>query len=564
MKLDNFDNLDFISGSAKAILSVLLVVITLQSYAFAQTERIRSYNLEDLRKQQAAPTAVIPASEKVLLDKKIDPKTYVLGPGDVLSVFTWGYYQGQYTLTVSPEGMLLIPEVGPIEVSGYTLENAADIISAGILERYRNVKTIVSLVNLRVFKVFIGGAVAVPGAYPATPVTRVSEVIEMAGGFLGEEEGVNYKSDFRGLKSDKRIASKRNIEVVRENGERLKADILRFEITGQTKYNPRLNNGDKIFVPLQELGINLYGIFGAVKNPGYFEYSERDSLADLIELAHGLALNADSHNVEIVRFHSDNRSTHNVNVDLISHEWNTELRPDDRVYIQEIRNFHEKYQVRLIGEFKFPGYYAITQDSTHLSEIVTKAGGFTDLASLQEAEMYRISAEEIVDPEFERLKKMEVADMSESEYEYFKVKSRSKMGRVSVDFTGLFTEGDTTKDFILRDGDIIRVPRKSKVVNVIGEVSNPGILSYVPGMDYRFYIGRSGGFSDRADKGGVSVIDGITGEWQKAKRGKNIEPGDTIWISEKKKRDYWGFIKDTLVFVGNLATVYLVIQQATK
>lgn len=564
MKFVKFDNLDFISGLTKAIISVTLVVMALQSHVFAQKEQITSYDMEDLQKRQEISATVIPSSEKVPLDKKIDPKTYILGPGDVLSIFTWGYYQGQYTLTVSPEGMLLIPEVGPIEVSGYTLENAADIISAGILERYRNVKTVVSLVNLRVFKVYLGGAVMVPGAYPATPVTRVSEIIEMAGGFLGEEEGINYRSDFRGLKSDKRIASKRNVEVIHDNGDRLKADILRFEITGQTKYNPRLNNGDRIFVPLQEQGIDLYGIFGAVKNPGYFEYSQRDSLADLIELAHGLALNADSHNVEIVRFQEDDRTTYNVNIDLTSDEWNMELRPDDRVYIQEIPNYHEKYQVRMLGEFKFPGFYAITQDSTRLSEIVNKAGGFTELASLEEAEMYRISAEEIVDPEFERLKNMEVADMSESEYEYFKVKSRSKTGRVSVDFLGLFIEEDTTKDFILRDGDVIRVPRKSKVVNVIGEVSNPGILSYIPGMDYRFYINRSGGFSDRANKGGVSVIDGITGEWQKAKKGKSIEPGDTIWISEKKKRDYWGFIKDTLVFVGNLATVYLVIQQATE
>jgi protein involved in polysaccharide export with SLBB domain len=564
MKLDNFNNVKSISGLVKTILVSGVVIAALHSFAIAQSDQLKKAEFEELRKQQAASSIVVPSSEKVLLDKKIDPKTYILGPGDVLSIFIWGNYQGQYTLTIAPEGMLLVPEVGPIDVSGYTLEKAADIISSSILERYRNVETVVSLVNLRVFKVYIGGAVIAPGAYAATPVTRVSDIIEMAGGFLGDEEGINYIPDYKGIKTDKKIASRRNVEVLKENGGKIKADILRFQMTGQTKFNPRLSNGDRIFVPLQELEINLYGIFGAVKNPGYYEYTERDSLADLIELAHGFTLNADSHNVEIVRFQSDNRATYNINVDFSDGDWNIKLNRDDRVFIKEIQNFHEKYQVRLVGEFIFPGYYAITQDSTSLSDIVSKAGGFTDLASLQEAEMFRISAEEIVDPEFERLKNMEVADMSESEYEYFKIKSRSKPGRVSVDFSGLFIEGDTTRDFILRDGDVIRVPRKSKVVNVIGEVSNPGILSYVSGKNYKYYIARAGGFSDRADKGGVSVIDGITGEWQKAKKGKNIEAGDTIWISEKKKRDYWGFIKDTLVFVGNLATVYLVIQQATN
>jgi len=542
----------------------MLAVAVLNSVAVAQKDQLKIDEIEELRRQQSASLPSIPQADKVLLDHKIDAKTYILGPGDVLSVFIWGNYQGQYTLTVSPEGMLLVPEVGPIEVAGHTLEKASEIISSSILKRYRNVETVISLVNLRLFKAYIGGAVNVPGAYAATPATRVSEIIEMAGGFLGETEGVNFKSDLRVIKSDEKIASKRNVQVIKQDGSTLTADIFRFQITGQTRYNPAINNGDKIFVPLKEQEINLYGIFGAVKNPGYFEYSERDSLADLIELAHGFTLNADSHNVEIVRFLPDNKSTYTFNVDIYSDDWNVHLEQDDRVFIKEIQNFHEKYQVRLIGEFRFPGYYAIKQDSTLLSDIVDKAGGFTDLASLQEAEMFRISAEEVVDPEFERLKNMEVADMSESEYQYFKVKSRSKPGRVSVNFISLFVEGDTSRDFILRDGDIIRVPRKSKVVNVIGEVSNPGILTYVTGKNYRYYIDRAGGFSDRADKGQVSLIDGITGEWQKAKKSKTIEPGDTIWISEKKKHDYWGFIKDTLVFVGNLATIYLVIRQATN
>lgn len=564
MKSNRFENLHCIFGLTRSLCFLLLVVASLNSIAFAQKDQLKINELEQLRRQQAASVPSVPATDKVLLDHKIDAGTYILGPGDVLSVFIWGNYQGQYTLTVSPEGMLLVPEVGPIEVAGYTLEKASEIISSSILKRYRNVETVISLVNLRRFKVYIGGAVNVPGAYAATPVTRVSEIIEMAGGFLGETEGVNFKSDLRVVKSDDKIASKRNVQVLKQDGSIFTADIFRFQITGQTRYNPTINNGDKIFVPLKEQEINLYGIFGAVKNPGYFEYSQRDSLADLIELAHGFTLNADSHNVEIVRFLPDNKSTRTSNIDLYSDDWNIQLKRDDRVFIKEIQNFHEKYQVRLVGEFRFPGYYAIKQDSTLLSDIVGKAGGFTELASLQEAEMFRISAEEVVDPEFDRLKNMEVADMSESEYEYFKVKSRSKPGRVSVNFIGLFVEGDTTRDFILRDGDIIRVPRKSKVVNVIGEVSNPGILTYVTGKNYRYYIERAGGFSDRADKGGVSLIDGITGEWQKAKKGKIIEPGDTIWISEKKKRNYWGFIKDTLVFVGNLATIYLVIRQATN
>jgi len=506
-----------------------------------------------------------PKAGKVLLEEKVDPNTYILGPGDILSIFTWGNFQGQYRLPVSPEGVLLVPEIGPIEVSGITLEKAEKKISASILRRYRNVETVVSLVDLRTFKVYVGGAVNFPGAYPATAVTRVSEIIGMAGGFLGDDSlEINFPLGIRSMTSNRKISSKRNLQVYRKNGDSLKADILRFEITGQTKFDPRLCDGDRIFVPVQESSINLYGIFGAVKNPGYFEYSRRDSLADFIELAHGLKLNADSQNIEIVRFKPDNRQTYSIAIDLKSTDWNIPLNADDRVYVKAIQEYHEKYQVLLTGELTYPGYYAIKRDSTWLTEIVGKAGGFTLMGSLEEAEMTRVSIEEIIDPEFERLQKMQVSDMSESEYDYYKTKSRSKPGRVAVDFVGLFVKGDSTKDFILRDGDVINVPRKSKVVSVIGEVSNPGLLPYSPGADYRYYINGAGGFSDRASKGKVSIIKGVSREWRNAKKGKPLEPGDTVWIPERKKRDYWTFIKETLAFIGNLATVYLVIQQAAK
>lgn len=562
MTKDNFISSGIILTLSCYFAALIFIVIVSYSCVYAQKSNIDRDDFDRLAKTPSFTAH--PASGKVLLEKTIDPKSYILGPGDILSVFIWGNFQGQFTLPVSPEGMLLVPEIGPVAVSGYSLEKAAKIISDRILDRYRNVEIVVSLVNLRVFKVFVGGAVKKPGAFPATPISRVSELIDMAGGFLGyDSESMDYKSDFKGSKFASRKASKRNVIIYRENGDVLEADILRFQITGKTKYNLQLTDADNVFVPLQDRGINLYGIFGAVKNPGYFEYSKRDSLRDLFELAHGLALNADSNNVEIVRFQADNEKTFSFTTDLRKKGWNIALQADDRIYIKELQNYHEKHQVKLVGEFKFPGYYAIVPDSTWLSGIIDKAGGFTDFASLHEAEMFRISAEEIIDPEFERLKKMEVADMTESEYQYFKMKSRSKPGRVSVDFPALI-DGDKSKDFILRNGDLIQIPRKSRVINVMGEVSNPGIMPLSSGADYRYYIEKAGGFSDRANKRGVSIIKGLTGEWKKAEKGKLLEPGDTIWISEKKKHDYWGFFKETLIFVGNIATVFLVIQQATK
>lgn len=512
------------------------------------------------------PSMIPQGSNKALLDKKIDPNAYILGPGDMLSIFTWGSFQGQYQLPISPEGMLLVPEIGPIDVAGLTLTQAGEKISENIKLKYRNVESSVSLVDLRVFKVYVGGAVANPGAYPATAMTRASEVINLAGGFfqapmMGDKtQPPTYQYIWPGLK----VSSKRNIKVQRQDGSCLDADILRLDLAGNPLHDPLLLDGDEIFIPIREATINLYGIFGAVRNPGYFEYSARDSLRDLISLAHGLSLDADSADVEIVRFNSDNRNTQNIAIDLTAPGWNIPLRPDDRVYIKPVQGYHEKYQVELVGEFEYPGFYAIAEDVTTLYDIVAKAGGFTDLASLEEAEMNRVSAEELVDPEFERLKKMDVADMSESEYEYFKIRSRSKAGRVAVDFRSLFVDNDMSKNILLRNSDVISVPRKRKVVSVSGEAANPGFLTHIPGKDYTYYIDMAGGFSDRAGKSSVSVIKASTGEWKTAKKNRALDPGDTVWIPEKKKHNYVGMVKDIAIFVGNLATVYLVIRQATE
>jgi protein involved in polysaccharide export with SLBB domain len=508
---------------------------------------------------------VMTESNKALLDQKIDPDTYILGPGDVLSIFTWGAFQGQYQLTISPEGMLLVPEVGPIDVADLTLTVARQKIADDIKQKYRNVECTISLVDLRNFKVYVGGAVINPGAYPATPMTRVSEVISAAGGFFvnPNEDNTGMTQTGGNLSSQVRVSSKRNIAVYRRGGDTLWADVLRLNLAGDPVYNPRLREGDEIVVPYKENSLNQYGIFGAVRNPGFFEYSNRDSLIDLMNLGHGLTMNADSTQLEIVRFRPDNVTTYSMKIDLTANDWNIPLKPDDRVFIKSIQGYHEKYQVQLLGEFKYPGFYAITEDSTLLSEIVDEAGGLTDMASLEEAEMTRASSEELADPEFERLKKMNVADMSESEYGYFKIKSRSKAGRVAVDFPALFIKHDATKNIYLRSGDIINVPRKRQVVSVMGEAANPGFISYIPSKDYIYYIRMAGGYSDRAGRGDVSIIK-PGGEWKSPKKGAGLEAGDTVWIPEKKKHNYLGTAKDLVLFIGNMATIYLVIRQATQ
>jgi len=495
-----------------------------------------------------------PPEDIISLDQPIDPLTYVLGPGDKMMIFFWGSLQAQYSLTVTPEGKLLIPTVGPVNVSGVFLSAAKTIIEEKILEKYKNIEVTADLIGLRSFKVSIGGAVQFPGIYTANGTTRISEIIAMAGGFVVDP-------DFRPARKDNKspvtlpsgTASHRNIILRQTTGNIDTADVLLFEQTGDLRHNYKLTDGDEIFVPLQ--------------NPAYFEYSPRDSLTDLINLAHGLTLDADSSIAELVRFAPDGITVIRMVIELkdilTGQSPDIRMMPDDRLYVKTFNRFNIKHQVLILGEVEFPGFYAIEPESTYLSQVLVEAGGFTSLASLTEAEMSRFTDRKVADREFQRLQLMEISDMSDLEYEYFKVKSREEPGRVSVNFQNLYNS-DSGTDIKLRNGDVIVIPTASEVIKVVGEVANPGLLGYDPEYNYRDYVELAGGYSFRANKGKVRIIKGVTGEWKKAKRNMILRPGDTILIPEKKKRNYFNTLRDVIAFTANVATVYLVIREATK
>lgn len=484
-----------------------------------------------------------------VLESSVDPAEYMLGTGDELSIDIWGEINAHHSLTVTPEGTLLIPGVGMVQLGGESLAKTKDLISQTVLKSYRNAQVTVTLLKLKMVKVIVAGAAETTGVYPIYSNTRVSEVIAEAGGFLDE-------------------ASRRNIKVTHPDGSISTIDVFRFERIGDRSKNPYVQGGDVIFVPLRDNKVNTVGVYGAVKLEGEFEYAPHDSLLDLIQLAYGLTMDVDFLQAELVRFNPDDLTTKTRPVNLKTlvegsdPAENIPIQPDDRLYIRTIPKFHKKDQVIVQGEVYYPGAYHIEEDVTKLSEVITKAGGFTPHASLAEAEMVRYY--NVVDPEFERLKKILVADMTASEYDYFRLRSREKEGRVACDFDKLFGQGLDAYDVVLKNGDIINIPPKSMVVNISGSVINPGLVPYESDRDYKYYIDRAGGFSWKAHKNGILIVKGQTGERAKPSKRRKIDPGDTILVPEKPERDYWKFFKDTMLVLGNIATIYLVIDQATK
>jgi protein involved in polysaccharide export with SLBB domain len=234
------------------------------------------------------------------------------------------------------------------------------------------------------------------------------------------------------------------------------------------------------------------------------------------------------------------------------------------VFVRLIPEDRLRRLVEVRGEIHYPGYYAISEDATRLSEVIAWAGGVTPEAFLREAKVVRRGALKLEDKEYERLKDLPPSEMTPDEYEYFKLKSREQQGLMVVDFERLLLENDTAEDLTLKRGDLITIPTHRDFVSVLGMVRSPGNVTFEPDLTPELYILKSGGYANRADRRHVRVIRGATSEWVPLSAVDFLEPGDTIWIPEKRDRDWWAIFKDTLATTTQILTLYLIVDTAVS
>ena len=404
------------------------------------------------------------------------------------------------------------------------------------------------------YSISVVGSVKSPGIYHMPPASRISEVIKIANAMpdsLLPEKLVDY--------------SNRNI-TLRRNGIDTRIDLKRFFVLGDEKNNPYLLDGDFIIVPAIQKCIFVKG---AVNKPGSYELIDGDKVSDIIDLAMGLQEAAYLENAEVIRYTNNGKKTDSFSINLqniinnTDCEDNISLQNDDRLIIRFIPEFHEEKFITIRGEVQFPGYYSIEETETTLLKILEKCGGPTSNADLQNAFLQRRSREDVLDAEFERLKKMLVEDMTVLEYEYFKTKSRELRGKFAIDFENLWNSKDKSSDIVLKNHDFIFLPDKSITITVSGQVKYPGLIKYVPGKNYLYYIEQAGGFSWNARKGKIRLIKADTGEWLKPKKDTIVEVKDMLFVPEKPDIDYWALTKDFMKMAAEMATLIIVIQSVT-
>ncbi len=465
----------------------------------------------------------------------IDPDEYHVGPGDKLFISISGVREFIYNVSINQEGWIYLPQVGGIDLNNLTMAQARTKLENSINRYYKDVNIFISLVDFRQIRVSLIGDVVKPSNFVLAANSRLMDLFSISA-------SLNETANIRNIKI---ISKEDSVEFY---------DLLSFLRFGNFDSNPLLREGDVVLIDRADETVRITGL---VKYPGNYEYVENESVYDLIQLVGGFLSKAKKDTIEVVRFY-DNGSYQES--DFYSTEQlkqnNMPLHNKDHIIVREIPEYYIEYFVRIDGFVKYPGFYKIIKNKTTLKEIIQQAGGFLEEASLTEATLTRNIEKEKEDPEFERLKLISPADMTEDEYDYFKARSRERSGRVVVDFEKLFIQNDQNENVILKKGDVITIPEEKNYITMLGQLVNPGNIIYNPTLTVYDYINLAGGFGWRAQEGEVRVIKALSGEWIYADQVEKLNPGDAIWVPEEPPAtDFWEVFNTTLQVFAQVAAI---------
>jgi protein involved in polysaccharide export with SLBB domain len=475
-----------------------------------------------------------------LLEGAIDPKQYVLGPNDEVTLTIWTGNSIQQTLIVTPEAKLIVDRVGEVDVRNKTLAEAKGLVRDAVTKVYRVSDISLSLSHMRTFKVNVLGAVSYPGPVAATPASRVSEVIELAGGATA-------------------LASKRKVYVTR-NGTRKIIDLLPYYTEGILDANPFVQGGDVVWVGVQD-GKDVIVIQGAVARPGEFPYNAGDSISSLIRYAFGFTADAFTDSIEVVSTDMNGEIGDRTYVRALSDGrilGNRLLRPGDRVYVRARPNYLETHRVVVTGQMRRPGSYAIESRKTTLREIIERAGGFTNDAAVADARLTRRTAIER-DPYLDQIRQIDPEKRTPGEVEYYRTKSLERPGEMTVNFPRLLA-GDERENITLVGEDSLWVPSQKDYITLSGRVKNPGNVIFQSGRTYKDYVDLAGGFGWRAEDGETRIIKARSGDTFLASSDDYVlEPGDQIFVPEEPEGDFWEGFTQVVTGAAQLLTIVAVV-----
>ena len=442
-----------------------------------------------------------------------------------------------------------INTVKEIDYSAYPMRNGDVVTAEAILNRFTN-------------KLEVRGAVYRPGIYQLNgEINTVRALVNEAKGLTGD--------------------AFTNRAVLQREREDLTTEIISVDvrsIMAGTSPDIPLQKNDILYIPsihdLEDRGD--VAIFGEVAKPDSYSYSDNMTLEDLIIRAGGLRESASTVRVDVSRRIKDPKST--VSTDSISQmftfalkdgfvidgEQGFTLQPYDQVFVRRSPGYQAQQNVQVTGEVIFGGTYAMTTTEERLSDLVKKAGGATPKAYLRGAKLIRVANDE------EKKRMRDVINLMNRQFGEAMMDSLGirveDTFSVGIDLEKAMAKPGSEYDLVLREGDVLDVPKMNNTVKVNGAVMMPNTVGYLSDKNANYYLDQAGGYALNAKKSKKFVIY-MNGQVARIKgRSKDkIEPGCEIIVpSKKNKKVNVGEILGYASSFGSLATMFATISNLIK
>lgn len=375
------------------------------------------------------------------------PKNYVVGPGDILVVDVYGYAENTMQLTVSSEGSVRIPNVGPVMVNGLTIEAVQNKIKKQLSSIYSsissgNTQVSVTIGNVKSINVYITGNVTRPGTYTLSSLSTVYNALYACSGPSSS-------------------GTLRNIKLMRGGKEIATIDLYTFLTSGNLSNNVSLQDQDVIYVPPYDIRVS---IDGAMKRPGVFEMKQGETLKNLLSYAGGFSENAYQNRITVQRTTENEKSVADISSDLYGM---FSLQAGDQFVVSEVLDKFSN-RVKIYGGVFRPGQYALDSGMT-LMDLIKKADGLVEDAYMERATITRLRDD--LTPE---LISFNVRDLVDGKYNM------------------LLKKEDEVTIGSIRDLE------EKKTVSIYGQVLSPGTYPYYENMTVKDLIFLAKGFKEFA------------------------------------------------------------------
>ena len=379
------------------------------------------------------------------------PANYTLGAGDKVIIDVWGASQKTFDCTVSPDGVIVIDEVGPIRLAGLSVQAATAAVRSKLGQYYSGSKVSLALGQTRTIQVQVVGEVEMPGTYSLSGLASAFNALYSAG-------GIND------------IGTLRNIKVYRNNRVLATVDVYDYLINGNNSSDVRLQDKDIIVVGPYDC---LVQVDGKVKRPMYYEMRDSESVKQLLRFAGGYTGDAYTKNVKLSRKAGEERSIYTIDeFDMGGFI----VKDGDEIYVDSVvMKYSNMVEVR--GAVNHAGQFQLGDKIQSVKELIEAADGLREDAYQERAVMHR-----------------QKEDLS--------------LEMVGVDLKGIL-EG-TAADVALQKNDLLFVPSKTEMrgkwnFNVKGEVVYPGQYPYADNTTLQDIILQAGGLTDAASLAHVNV-----------------------------------------------------------